>query len=111
MLASQGLRRSRSGTPALATASHTALQLGARGRTAVLGEAGGERHGIDGAGAGGADPGDVERLVLEQAVEHAPGEGAVRAAALERQIEALPPPEHAQQKCPLLADAGSLRTE
>ena len=57
------------------------------------------RHGnrVDGAGAGRAHPGDVERLVLEQPVEHAPGEGAVRAATLERQIEALLPPENAQE--------------
>src|SRR5262249_39098695 len=32
---------------------------------------------------------DLQPLVLEQPVEHAPGKGAVRAAALERQIDAL----------------------
>ena len=107
MPASQGLLRNRSGTPALATASHTALSLARAAGAAALGKARGQRDGIDGAGAGGADPGDLERLVLEQTVEHAPGEGAVRAAALERQIEAPPsPPEISSKPQPPFAAAG-----
>ena len=74
-------------------------ELGAGARPAALGEARRQGDGIDGAGAGGADPADVEGLVLEQAIEHAPGEGAVRAAPLERQIEApLSPPEIQQRE-------------
>src|SRR5215472_1627403 len=46
------------------------------------------QHGnIDGADAGAADPLDGEAIVLEQAIEHAPGEGAVGAAPLERKID------------------------
>ena len=45
-----------------------------------------QRHGIDGAGAGAADAGEVEAPVLQQRVQHAPGEGAVRAAALQGQV-------------------------
>ena len=75
-------------------------QLGASARPTVLYQSGSQRHGVDGAGAGGADPRDVERLVFEQTIEHAPGEGAMRATALERQIETLLPPEHAHDTCP-----------
>ncbi len=64
-------------------------QLGPRALRSPLGKAGGERRGIHGARARPAQPADLEVVVLEQAVEHAPREGAVRAAALEREIERL----------------------
>ena len=63
-----------------------ATQLRARATPVALQETGGRRHCIDGAGAGRADPADLELLVLEQAIENTPGEGAVRAAALECKI-------------------------
>ena len=63
-------------------------ELGAGGGAAAFGEPRRNRHGVYCAGAGAADPADVERVVLQQAIEHAPGEGAMRPAALERQVEA-----------------------
>src|SRR5262245_62927550 len=47
-------------------------------------EAVGQNGGIHRARAGAADADDVELRLFEQAIENAPGEGAVRAAALER---------------------------
>ena len=55
--------------------------LGLRLRPAV-----GQRHGVDGARAGAADPGGPQPAVHQQGVQHAPGEGAVRAAALQRKV-------------------------
>ena len=46
-------------------------------------------HGIDRAGRRAGNALDLEPPVLEQMIEHAPGEGAVGAAALQRQIDAL----------------------
>ena len=68
-------------------------QLRLRARTAAFSQARRERHGVDCAGAGAADPADVDGLLLEQAIEHAPGEGAMRAAALQREIETLLSPK------------------
>src|SRR5262249_29731943 len=54
--------------------------------------------GVHGAGARGADAFERDALVFEQPVEYAPGEGAVGAAALQRQVDRLrryrgtPPP-------------------
>ena len=62
-------------------------QLRARAFAGHLAQTRGERHGVDRAGARRADPADLELVVLEQTIEHAPGEGAVRAAALERQVD------------------------
>ena len=49
----------------------------------------GEHDRIHGAGRRAGDAVDGDAAVGEQAVEHAPGEGAVRAAALQGEIEAL----------------------
>src|SRR4029077_173284 len=49
----------------------------------------GEHRGVHRAGRGAGDRFDLDALVLEQPVEHAPGVGAVRAAALEGKIDAL----------------------
>src|SRR6476620_1070768 len=51
----------------------------------------GEHDRIDGAGARSGDALEFEPAFLEQAIEHAPGEGAVAAAALQRQIDDFPP--------------------
>src|SRR5262249_15540115 len=71
-------------------------ELAARALPAALGQTRGQRHRVDGAGAGGADGAELNRLILEQAVEHAPGEGAVRPPALERKIEVFGWPKQAQ---------------
>src|SRR6185437_7838645 len=63
------------------------VELGARALGAALEVALRQHRGVDGASAGAADALDAELPVLEQAVEHAPGEGAMRAAALERQVD------------------------
>ena len=52
-------------------------------------EAGGEHDGVHRAGARAADRGNLDPRVLGQRVEHAPGVGAVRAAALQGQIDDL----------------------
>jgi uncharacterized protein involved in exopolysaccharide biosynthesis len=54
-----------------------------------LREAMGQRHGIHGTGTGAADAGKAKAPVLQQRVQHAPGEGPVRAPALQRQIQTL----------------------
>ena len=64
-----------------------AAQLGARRPPVAAEQTGRERDGVDGAGTRRADPADLELLVLEQPIEHAPGEGAVRAAALKSKID------------------------
>ena len=48
-----------------------------------------ERGGVHRAGRGGGDALDLDVVVLEQPVERAPGEGAVRAAALQREVDDL----------------------
>jgi len=63
------------------------FELGARPLGAALQVAGGQGDRIDGAGAGAADAVDLERPAFQEAVEHAPGEGAVGAAALQREID------------------------
>ncbi len=49
----------------------------------------GEHHGVHGAGAGAADPVDIDVRIAHQPVHDAPGEGAMRPAALQRQADAL----------------------
>ena len=56
---------------------------------AALRQTVGEHDGVDAAGAGRGDAVEADPSVFEQAVEHAPGEGAVTAAALERQVDRL----------------------
>jgi hypothetical protein len=51
----------------------------------------GENHGVHRPGARRADAFDGEALFLEQTVEGAPSEGAVRAAALKGEIDGLDP--------------------
>ena len=67
-----------------------APEVGERPAGAVasaLGKAVGQHRGVHGAGAGRGDALDVDAAVLHQLVEHAPGEGAVRAAALQREVD------------------------
>ena len=52
----------------------------------ALGETVGEHHGVHGARRRSRDAVDAEPRLLQQPIEDAPGEGAVRASALERQI-------------------------
>ena len=65
------------------------LQLGPGALRPVFQEAGCQGDGIEGAGAGAADPVEAGPAVLQEAVQHAPGEGAVGTAALKRQVEWL----------------------
>src|SRR6185312_4662762 len=71
----------------LGEAAPEMVELGARARGAALDVALRQHRGVDRAGAGAADALDAELPVLEQAVEHAPGEGAMRAATLQREID------------------------
>ncbi len=52
----------------------------------------GEHDGIDRAGRGAGNALDLEAAVVEQLIEHAPGEGAMRAAALQREVDPPAPP-------------------
>ena len=52
-------------------------------------EAVGEHHRVDRAGRGAGNALDREPPVLQQMIEHAPGEGAMRAAALQREVDGL----------------------
>src|SRR5262249_429546 len=61
----------------------------ARLRWPAAGEAVGQHHGVHGSGGCSGNSADREPPVLEQIIEHAPGERAVRAAALQREIDAL----------------------
>jgi len=63
------------------------LQRGARAFGAVRGIAVDQHRGIHRARRGPGDPLDAQPRLLEQAVEHAPGERAVRAAALQREVD------------------------
>src|SRR5260370_37188650 len=74
----------------LAQAAPEAVELGARAGGAALAVPLRQQRRIDGAGAGAADALDADPVVLEQPVEHAPGEGAVGAAALQREIDGAP---------------------
>jgi hypothetical protein len=55
---------------------------------AAAAQSGRQQRRVDGAGAGPHDRRHIERLLLEQAIERAPGEGAMRAASLKRDIHA-----------------------
>ena len=72
-----GLKRAASATP-----SQKRSSVPARARGATFRHAMGQRHRVHGAGAGAADALDLDALVLQEAIEHAPGERAVGAAAL-----------------------------
>ena len=48
-----------------------------------------QHHRVDRAGAGRADAVEGEPLVLEQPIKHTPGESAVAADALQRQVHRL----------------------
>ena len=47
----------------------------------------GQHRGVHGTGRGAGDAVDPQPWLFEQPVEHAPGEGAVRAAALQREVD------------------------
>ncbi|MEZ5862829.1 MAG: hypothetical protein R3D25_01640 [Geminicoccaceae bacterium] len=53
--------------------------------------AGSENHGIDGSGRAAADGAHLQPVDTGQPVEHAPGEGTMRATTLQRQVEAPAP--------------------
>ena len=63
----------------------------ARGRRPAAGEPVGQHHRVEGAGRGAGNTGDLEPLIGQQLVDHAPGEGAVGAAPLQREIDPLAP--------------------
>ena len=65
------------------------FQLLAGAGDAIAGEAVGEDDRVHRAGAGARDRLDVDAAVLDQAVDHTPGEGAVGAAALKREANRL----------------------
>src|SRR3984893_19380670 len=50
-----------------------------------------QHDGVDGASRCAGNPVDLQPAVLEQLIEHAPGERAMGTAALEREIDALSP--------------------
>ncbi len=54
---------------------------------AVAHQSVGKHHRVHRPGAGARDRLEIEPLVLEQFVKHAPGEGAVGAAALQREVD------------------------
>ncbi|MCY1558981.1 hypothetical protein D9M68_959700 [compost metagenome] len=54
-----------------------AAQAGAGTFAATFHQPGGQRHRVHGARAGATDGRDLQPLLFQQAVEHAPGEGAV----------------------------------
>jgi predicted TIM-barrel fold metal-dependent hydrolase len=56
---------------------------GGLGAVAAVMETVGEGAGVHRAGAGAADPLDIERLLFQEPVEDAPGKGAMRPAALQ----------------------------
>ena len=64
-------------------------KAGARDVRPAASEAVGDHHRVHRAGRRAGDAFDREAPVLEDVVEHAPGEGAVRAATLKREIDAL----------------------
>ncbi len=55
----------------------------------AAGETVGQHHGVDGSRRGAGNALDDKPLVAQKLFEHAPGEGAMRAAALQREIDAL----------------------
>src|SRR5579883_760363 len=71
----------------LGHAAPETIERGARPGGPALVEALRQDGAVHRPGARPADPFDLDPLVLEQAVEHAPGESAMRAAALERQVD------------------------
>ena len=66
-----------------------------RAALAAFGQAVGQHGGVHGAGAGRDDALEGQIVLLEQPVEHAPGEGAMRAAALQREVDASAVPRTA----------------
>ena len=56
-----------------------------------------QRHRVHGTGAGAAQAVEPEAAVFQQGVEHAPGEGAVRAAALQGQVQGALRPRAARR--------------
>ena len=63
------------------------LERSAGGLAAADGHAMGEDRGVHRAGRGAGDRLDLDPGLLQQPVEHAPGQGAVRSAALQRQVD------------------------
>ena len=63
------------------------------------GQAIGHHRGVHGAGTGGADPFERYPLVFEQTIHRAPGEGAVRSAALQGKIDCLAGVTHPKTPC------------
>ena len=94
----QACRRHQTGPPrvadreqveghALADRRPEAFERGTRAVGPTVQQALGERDRVHRTGAGAADRRDGQAVSFEQVVEHAPGEGAVRTAALQREAE------------------------
>ena len=49
----------------------------------------GEHGRVHGAGAGGADPLEAQTSIIQEAIKHAPGEGAVGTTALKGKVQDL----------------------
>ena len=73
--------------PARETSRQKVSKASARALGAAFGVTVGQHRGVHGAGRGPGNAVDLEPRLFEQAIEHAPGEGAMRAAALEREID------------------------
>src|SRR5262249_17311117 len=57
----------------------------------ALGQPVGEHHRIDGTSGCAGDAPDLDTVIRKELVEYAPGESSMRAATLQRQVEALAP--------------------
>ena len=86
---SSGVRWIGLATAIVPSSFQKAASAAARARSAALRPALQHDGGIHGAGAGAAHRLERQAAVLDQRIEHAPGEGAVRAAALQGEIDAL----------------------
>src|SRR5665647_1332996 len=63
------------------------MQILPGGPGSARGHAAGKNHRIHGAGAGGADRLDCQPAILKQPVEHTPDKGAMRASALQSEVD------------------------
>jgi hypothetical protein len=84
--------------PGAADAGPETPQGFARAGPAAGHQAVGQHHGVHRARAGAADGVEFDTFFFEQSIQHAPGEGAVGTASLQRQIDASDAsPAHASQ--------------
>ena len=83
----QGARLHRAHGEAGAEAAPEALHAVTRAGAAALAQAEGEDGGIDGAGRGAGHAFEIQPILIQQPLQHAPGEGAMGAAALQGQVD------------------------